>query len=176
MKNRIQKTNHWNFLPVMFLEKANISAFWSWMSRLKLPLKLSSALVETLTPNPVSIFYVKPKKVWNFMSNLWFHEAIRFLQKFREKWKRSQFHRKTQFGNSIIFLSLGFYVKSILGIIEVLKLAIFANLEAVNFVLLVNFNLKIVQKFIKSKLGASKCVKMAEFELQESLKLISRKI
>ena len=56
------------------------------------------------------------------------------------------------------------------------KNAIFANLGAVNFVNLVNISLQKVQKSRTLKFRASKCVKMADFALQESLKLISRKI
>ena len=58
------------------------------------------------------------------------------------------------------------------------KTAIFAILRAVNFVDLLNSSLQKVKKFIKSKLRASKCLKMADcdFALQESSTLISRKI
>ena len=53
------------------------------------------------------------------------------------------------------------------------KTAVFAISKAVNFGHLVNFS---VQKVQKSKFRASKCGKMADFALQESAKLISRKI
>ena len=41
--------------------------------------------------------------------------------------------KNTQCGNFIIFLSLRFFVKSILGSVKVLKSAIFTHLEALNF-------------------------------------------
>ena len=56
------------------------------------------------------------------------------------------------------------------------KTTVFAILEALNFINLVNFGLQIVQKFKKAKFRASKCVKMADFAILESLKSISRKI
>ena len=49
----------------------------------------------------------------------------------------------------MIFLSLRFYVKSILGILKVEKLPFFAIQEA-HYVLLVNFSLQKVQKFKKN--------------------------
>ena len=51
------------------------------------------------------------------------------------------------------------------------KTAVFAILGDLNFVDLVNFSLQKVQKFRDSE-----CGKMADFTLQESSKLISRKI
>ena len=57
------------------------------------------------------------------------------------------------------------------------KTAVFAILGALNFVDLVYFSLQKVQKFIKkSKFKASKCVRLTDFALLESQKLISRKI
>ena len=50
----------------------------------------------------------------------------------------------------MVFLSLKFCVKSILGILEVQKLQFFANLRALN-VHLVNFSLQKVQQFIKNQ-------------------------
>ena len=55
------------------------------------------------------------------------------------------------------------------------KTSVFAILGALNFVDFVIFSLQKVQKFIKIKIGASKCVKMADFALLKSLKLIKRK-
>ena len=55
------------------------------------------------------------------------------------------------------------------------KTALFAILRAVNFVPFGKVQPLKVQKFLKSKFRASKCVKMADFALQESSKLISRK-
>ena len=81
-----------------------------------------------------------------------------------------------QCGNIKIFISFRFYVKSILVDSRSAKAAIFAILGAVNFVNLVNIGLQKVQKFIQIKSSAPKCVKMANFALQESPKLISRKI
>ena len=49
----------------------------------------------------------------------------------------------------MIFLSLRFYVKTIL---ENLETGVFAILETLNFVDLVNFSLQKVQKFIKIKI------------------------
>ena len=54
--------------------------------------------------------------------------------------------------------------------------AIFVIFGALNSVDLVNSSLQKVQKSRTLKFRASKCVKMADFALQESLKLISRKI
>ena len=55
------------------------------------------------------------------------------------------------------------------------KNGVFAIFGALNFFDCVNFNLQKVQKFI-SKFRTSKYVKMAFFELLESLKLISRRL
>ena len=59
---------------------------------------------------------------------------------------------------------------------RIAKTAIFAILRAVNLVQMVNFSLQKVQKFIKIKFQSVKCVKMADFALLESPKLISRKM
>ena len=53
------------------------------------------------------------------------------------------------------------------------KSAVFAILGDVHFVHLVNVSLQKVQKSIESKFKASKCVKMSDFALHESQKLIS---
>ena len=65
-------------------------------------------------------------------------------------------------------------MKSTLENQEVLKLPLFAIFKSLVF--LVGFSIQKVQKFKKSKSIASKCVKMVDFALLESLKLISRKI
>ena len=74
----------------------------------------------------------------------------------------------------------GFFINQILretmfGLenLEVVNLAFFANLGALNSVRLVQFSLQKVQKL---KLRASTCVETADFALLASLKLISRKI
>ena len=54
------------------------------------------------------------------------------------------------------------------------KTAVFAILRAVMFVHMKNFSLQKLQKSYKSKFSAPKCVKIADFALLESLKLISR--
>ena len=54
--------------------------------------------------------------------------------------------------------------------------AVFAILGARNFVDLVNFAFQKGQKFTKSRFRAPKCVKLADFALLTSPKLISRKI
>ena len=54
--------------------------------------------------------------------------------------------------------------------------AIFAILEALNFVNLVNYSLQMVQKLQKSKFRVCKCVKMPDFAFLTSHKFISRKI
>ena len=61
---------------------------------------------------------------------------------------------------------------------QILREINFAISGALNFVDLVNFSLQKVQKFIKKKsqYRASKCAEMADFALQESSKLIPRKI
>ena len=57
------------------------------------------------------------------------------------------------------------------------KTAILAIFGALNFCILVNFSLQIMEKFIKIKLRASKCVsKIADFALLEFPNLISRNI
>ena len=71
----------------------------------------------------------------------------------------------SQCGNLMIFLSLRFYVKSILGIVEVQKSAISTHLEALNL------DLYEFLHFLKSEIA-----KKGSFALQESTKLISRKI
>ena len=70
----------------------------------------------------------------------------------------------SQCGNFRNFLSLRFYVKSMLKNLEVIKLP-FCHFWALKFVNLVNLSLQKVQKFIKSKLRASRCVRMADFAL-----------
>ena len=56
------------------------------------------------------------------------------------------------------------------------KTTIFANFVALHVVDLEIFSLQKVQRFIKkSKFGASNSVKMADFALLKSLKLIKRK-
>ena len=66
-------------------------------------------------------------------------------------------------------------MKSILESLEVLKTAVFAVLEALNSVNLVNFSLKKCKNSCKSKFRASKCVQIADFALVESPKMVSRK-
>ena len=82
----------------------------------------------------------------------------------------------TQCGNFKIFLSLRFYVKSILENLEVDKLLFFAILEALNFANLVFFSLQKVQNSLELIFRASKCVKMADFDTLDEPTLISRKI
>ena len=54
--------------------------------------------------------------------------------------------------------------------------AFFALFRLLIFVHLINFTLQKMYNFIKSKFRASKCGKVADFALQDSSKLISRKI
>ena len=56
------------------------------------------------------------------------------------------------------------------------KSAVFAIIEALNFVNLVNYSLQMVQKLQKSKFRVCKCVKMPDFAFLTSHKFISRKI
>ena len=76
----------------------------------------------------------------------------------------------------------GFFIAQILreinfGDSRTAKNAILGHFRICEFVDLVYFRLQIVQKFMKkSNFRASKCVKMADFALLESPKLISRKI
>ena len=58
----------------------------------------------------------------------------------------------TQCGNFMIFLSIRFYMKSIFGMLEVLKMPFLALLETLNFEFMVNFSLQKVQKFIEIKI------------------------
>ena len=53
------------------------------------------------------------------------------------------------------------------------KLAVCAILGALVFVELVNFSLQKVQNFLKIKIQSHKCVKMADFALQEYSNLTS---
>ena len=53
------------------------------------------------------------------------------------------------------------------------KIAVYSILGALNFVNLAIFSLQKVQEFIKSKFRASKCVKMADFALLVSPKLVN---
>ena len=78
--------------------------------------------------------------------------------------KRSIKRRKKKFGRSRvaqcnfrIFLSLSFYVKSILEDLEVVKRLLFATLGVMDFVDFQNISLYKMQKF-----RASKCVKVVE--------------
>ena len=77
-----------------------------------------------------------------------------------------------QFGKIRIFLSFRFYVKSILKAEEVQKMPFLAILRALNLAILGNFSLQKVQKFIKPKFRASKCVEMADFALLESRQIL----
>ena len=77
--------------------------------------------------------------------------------------------KSTQCKNFKIFLSFRFCVKSILGDFRSSKNAVFAILWSLYFVILVNFSLQ-------NSEDVSKCVKMEDFALLESPKLISRKI
>ena len=63
-------------------------------------------------------------------------------------------------GNYRIFLSLRFYVKSILDKLEML---FFCNFGALNLVDLVDFGLQKVQKIIKSQNSVSECTKMIDY-------------
>ena len=73
--------------------------------------------------------------------------------------------------------SFRFYLKSNQKESRSSKNAIFAILEGLNFVNLVNFRLQKVQKLIKVKFRVSKCSsKMSDFLLLEFPKLISRKM
>ena len=56
------------------------------------------------------------------------------------------------------------------------KTGVFAILRVLKFANLVDLNLQKLQKFMKIKIRASQCVKMADFGLQESPTSISRKI
>ena len=78
----------------------------------------------------------------------------------------------SQCGNFMIFLSFRFYVKSILENLGVLKLQFFVILGALKMVKLVNLSLQNVQKFIKAKFRAFKCVKMANFAFLEPISCI----
>ena len=77
----------------------------------------------------------------------------------------------SQCGNFKIFPSR-FYVKPIE--FRSPNKAFFSNF-GLKFVDLVDFSLQKVQKFMNIEFRASKCVKMANFVLLESQKLISRK-
>ena len=82
----------------------------------------------------------------------------------------------TQCENFKNVVSFRFYVEINFGESGSSKTAIFASFVALYFVALVNFSLQKVLKFIKTKFRASECVKMADFALLHSPKLISRKI
>ena len=73
----------------------------------------------------------------------------------------------------MIFLSLRFYVKSILKNLEVLNLPFF---EALNFDFSEFQPSKTGKNSARSKFRASKSVKMVVFELLRSLNWVSRKI
>jgi len=70
----------------------------------------------------------------------------------------------SQCGNCKILLPLRFYVKSILDILQSLKNAISTILAALYFKFLVIFDNFICEMFQKSKLKASKIVKMTVFD------------
>ena len=88
--------------------------------------------------------------------------------------KATAFNRRkrTQCGNFIIFLSLRFYVKSILENLEIVKLAtIFVILWALNFAKLVYFSFQKVQEFIKIKLQSLPMCKNGRFCTSRFLKI-----
>ena len=101
-------------------------------------------------------------KIYNFWFQWnWFHVKC--------KWQE-------QCGNFMIFLSLRFCMKSILWILEVQKLP-FLPFLGLRILLIWSFSaFKKCRNAWKSKFRASKCIKMANFALQNSKKLISRKI
>ena len=76
----------------------------------------------------------------------------------------------------MIFVTMRFYVKSILCILEMQQLPFLPFLGDVNILHLENFGLQKMQNFIKIQIHSRKCGKMADFAHQESLNLISRKI
>ena len=80
-----------------------------------------------------------------------------------------------QCGNLRIWLSFRFYVKSILLDFRRSKTAILTTLEALNFVNFISFT-HFRCKDLKKINIQSQCVKMPDFALLESPKLISRKI
>ena len=85
----------------------------------------------------------------------------------------------TQCGNFMFFPSLRFYVKSILGILEVQNLPFYHiyRLWIWFFVNFLNFSLQKVPKFLKkSNFRAFKYVEIADFALLKSPNLISHKI
>ena len=59
--------------------------------------------------------------------------------------RQIKFTYRVQCGNFSIFLSLRFYVKSIVEILEVLKMPFFVILETLHFDFLVHFSLQKVQ-------------------------------
>ena len=85
------------------------------------------------------------------------------------------YHTKPQCGNFKIFLSLRFYVKSKLGILEVQNLP-FLDIQRLWILIFMNFCTFWRLKFTKwTKCTAPKMAKMADFALLESSKLISCK-
>ena len=56
------------------------------------------------------------------------------------------------------------------------KSAVFAIIEALNFVNLVNYSLQMVQKLQKSKFRVCKCVKMPDFAFCEILHFLKAEI
>ena len=83
---------------------------------------------------------------------------------------------RAQSGNFIIFLSLRFYVKPKLVILEVTKTANLTRLEALISLIMLICTFWWPEIFLNIKFRASENAKMAVFHLPESLKLISRKI
>ena len=75
--------------------------------------------------------------------------------------------QNAQCGNFGIFVSLIFYVKSILENLEVPKLPFWALDNTVN---LVKISLQKLQKFIKSKFCATECVELTVLGPPKSLK------
>ena len=76
----------------------------------------------------------------------------------------------------LVFLSLRFYVKSILGILEVQNLPFQQNIKALNFDVLRIFALLKAVNYQIDKIQSPEIAKVAVLELLHSLKLISRKI
>ena len=82
----------------------------------------------------------------------------------------------TQCGCFMSFLSFRFYVKSIMKNVEVLKLPFWPFRPFLKFVNLVHFILQNVQKKKNQNSQPLNVLKMADFALLESPKLVSRKI
>ena len=172
------KNLYWlNFSLLCHLLLKNILIPYAWFFTTHFDPKLSNYITWRL--------WVKFHPFWSvswmttgltqFLTELFRLQLLNCGKMFKRDWFIGE-SKSALGGNFRIFLSLRFFVKSILENVEVLKLSF---LPFLGLWILLIWSISAFKKCKNSKesrYSASKCVKMADFTLVESPKLISRKI